>query len=57
MWIDVLVACTLGWEGLGDKEGPLAFTPENARRLYIDYPVIREQVDNFVGNRGNFLNG
>ena len=56
-WIDVLVACTLDWKGLADDNGPLPCTPENARRLYDQFPVVREQVDRFILDRRNFLHG
>jgi len=55
--IALLVACTLGWEGMimNGKEYP--FTPENARVLYANpgYTWLRTQVDEFIGDRSNFL--
>lgn len=54
---ETLAACTLGWEGfiLNGKEWP--FSPENAYSLYANPALrfIREQVDEFVGERANFL--
>lgn len=61
--IDTLVACTAGWK-TGDKnhielvDGEyLDCTPENARRLYSDpgFSWLREQIDNEIGDRSNFL--
>lgn len=42
------------WEFDGDE---LPCTYENAVRLYTRLPDIKEQVDNFVGDRSNFLKG
>jgi hypothetical protein len=53
--LDILVACTLGWEGIFVKDAPLPFSPENAKTLYARLPFLREQVDSFIGDRGNFL--
>lgn len=53
--IELLVACTLAWDGIGDAGGPLPCTPDNARRLYRDFPFLREQVDRFIADRKNFL--
>lgn len=54
--IEILVVCTVGWTGVRTPEGEtIACTQDNARRLYENYPVVREQVDAFVGNRANFL--
>jgi hypothetical protein len=58
---DLLVALTADWYLLTPNGVPLdlPFTPENARRLY-DAPVarwIREQVDEFSADRGNFMPG
>jgi hypothetical protein len=54
--IDVLVACTVGWKGVLTTEGePIPFTEDNVRKLYSAYPVIREQVDEFISKRANFI--
>jgi hypothetical protein len=54
--LDVLVACVVGWKGLLDKDGkPVPFTPEAARTLLVQYPLIRDQVDLFIARRGNFI--
>lgn len=53
--LDLLVACTLGWENVVYEGQPLEFNPENVRMLYSKVPVIREQVDAFIGDRANFL--
>lgn len=54
--IDLLVACTKGWNGMlakGTAE-PVLFTADACRQLYRDFPVIRDQVDSFIANRANF---
>lgn len=56
--IELLVSCTIGWSGVLNKDGePVMFTADAARALYRQYPVIRDQVDRFIGTRANFLLG
>lgn len=53
---DLLVALTAGWQ-LITPDGALLdvpFTPENARKVYDQILWIREQVDEFCADRGNF---
>lgn len=51
--IDLLVTCTTGFRELVFN-GPLTFTPENARKLYTERPWVRSQVDEAVGDLENF---
>lgn len=53
--LTLLVKCTKGWRGviLDGQEFP--FSPANARTLYERVPVIREQVDEAIGDRNLFL--
>ncbi|MDB6454693.1 hypothetical protein [Falsirhodobacter sp. 20TX0035] len=53
--VDLLARLTLGWQGIVYKGVPLEFTRENAAMLYRERPFIREQIDRFIGNRGNFF--
>lgn len=54
--MEILAVCTTGWVGVNTPQGePIPCTVENALKLYQNYPVIREQVDAFVGNRANFI--
>ena len=53
--ITLLAGVTKGWGGVVVGGEVIAFSPEAAKRLYTDYAWIREQVDEFVGERGNFL--
>ena len=53
--LDLLVACTKGWLGFTLNGAVLPYSAVNARMLYTRYAFIREQVDTFVHERGNFL--
>jgi hypothetical protein len=54
--MEILAGCTVGWNGILDKAGkPIPCTPENALKLFENYPVVREQVDLFISERANFL--
>lgn len=60
-----LAACTTGWSGIpaawlepgATDEAAAPFSIENAQKLYGNPGVrwLREQVDEFVGDRANFL--
>lgn len=52
---EILAACTLDWSGIQEGKKDLECTPENASDLYTRYPWIREQVDEFIGDRANFI--
>lgn len=62
----LLARCTLGWHGIpqgwvdgsGSKdETPAEFTYDNALKLYQNRGVrwLREQVDEFIADRSNFI--
>ncbi|HBG07665.1 MAG: hypothetical protein A2075_09075 [Geobacteraceae bacterium GWC2_58_44] len=69
--LDLLVGCTKSWRTVilddqGKESGSrpqielaegewLDCTPENVRRVYDDFPWIKEQVDEEIGDRTNFL--
>lgn len=53
--LDLLVAVTVGWEGVEENGQPLPFSKDNCRRVYTEIPFIKEQVDEFVGDRRNFI--
>ena len=53
--VEVLIVCTQDWEGLAEGGEDLPCTPENVRRVYSKYLWLREQVDEFVEDRGNFM--
>lgn len=52
----LLAKITTGWDNLsfGDDEKPYEYSYENAVALYTDYPFVREQVNEFAGERANF---
>jgi len=50
-----LAECTLGWDGLSKGKVPLEFSKDEAFKLYMEFPWIREQVNLFVGDRANFF--
>jgi hypothetical protein len=52
---DVLVACTKDMQGFALDGEDLEFNPANARKVFTRFPWVREQVDEFVDDRGNFM--
>lgn len=54
---ETLAACTVGWENMVNQGKPWEYSPENALALYMDPKLkwLREQVDEFIGDRANFL--
>lgn len=61
--LDLLVACTRFWKQ-GDRSeiefAPgewLPCTPENVRKVYEELPWLKEQIDQEIGDRSNFLQG
>lgn len=53
--IDLLTAVTVGWSGLEENGEALPYTQDNAKRIYREYSWIREQADEFVHDRANFM--
>ena len=55
--LDLLVGVTVGWTGITDgaNDDPVPFSAENCRKIYTELPFIREQVDEFLGDRRNFI--
>jgi len=53
--IELLVACTVDWDNIVDNGEKLECTKENVRYVYKNYPWIKDQVDDFIGDRSNFL--
>lgn len=53
--LEMLVAVTTGWSGFTLDGAPLPFSGDNARTVYRRFSWIREQVDQAVGDRANFL--
>lgn len=53
--VQVLTACTIGWKGLVMNGKPFEFSPANAKTLYNQFSWLRDQVDEFINDRKNFL--
>lgn len=53
--LSTLAVCTLAWSGIELDGQKLDCTRENARKLYMRVPWLREQADTFIANRANFL--
>ncbi len=57
--IDLLAKCVTGWSGtpviINKKVIP--YSVDNTARILREYPDIREQADNFIGERSNFTEG
>lgn len=50
-----LVACTLDWRNLELEGKTLACNKVSAHYVYRNFEWVREQVDNFIADRRNFL--
>jgi hypothetical protein len=53
--IEDLVKLTTAWTGFALDGKSLEFTSDNVRMVYTDWAWIKEQVQEFVGNRANFF--
>lgn len=54
--VDLLVACTTGWEGVLDsKDKPVPFTTEAVRTFYQRFRPAREQADGAIVDRTRFI--
>ena len=53
--IETLAACTLAWEGVRIDGKDIAFSHAAAVSLYTRFPWLREQVEEFISDRANYL--
>lgn len=53
--VSLLSKLTVSWSGFSKNGQPYDFSPENAESLYSEFSWIREQVDEFVSDRQNFM--
>jgi hypothetical protein len=53
--IRLLAKCTKAWSGIKVSGEVLECTYDNAVKFYTAYPFVRDQVDEFMGDRANFL--
>jgi len=51
----LLASCTAGWSNVSIDNKPLEFSFDNACEIYTKYHWLREQVDEFIGDRANFF--
>lgn len=51
----LLASCTAGWSGITEGGKVVEFSHEAACELYTKYHWLREQVDEFIGDRANFF--
>lgn len=52
--VDSLVACVVGWEGMGSGQTELKFSEAAAREVLTKSVIIRDQVDAAVKDRSGF---
>lgn len=52
---ELLAAVTMSWENIKLDGMILECSKPIAKNLYVRYPWLREQVNQFVGNRANFF--
>lgn len=55
--VDSLAGITVNWRGLESDGEPVEFSLDTCKKLYIDSPTTRDQVNRFVGNSRNFIKG
>ena len=53
--IEVLAACTLSWKGVIVDGAPLPCSRDNAIKMFTRFPWLREQVEQFIGDRSEYL--
>lgn len=52
---DVTPLLTIGWKNITRNGKEIVFSVEEARKLYEEYPLIGNQVAEFILNEQNFL--
>ena len=52
---EMLAACTLGWSGVTVGGVELPFSTAAARDVYMRFPAVREQINQAIGDRANFV--
>lgn len=53
--LELLATATRSWRGIRVDGQELAFTPDNARKLYRRFKWIREQIARVIRDRSNFF--
>lgn len=52
---ELLAKYTKGWTGMVEDGKPLEFSQETAARVYLEYPIIRGQVQKAMTTLSNFI--
>lgn len=52
---NLLIACTIEWQGIELDGKKLECTPENVRLVYKRFGWIKEQIDTAIADRANFI--
>ncbi|MBP9607856.1 MAG: hypothetical protein KBE25_00670 [Laribacter sp.] len=55
LWCELLAKCTTGWSNVELNGKPIEFSNDNAINLYIDFPLVRNQVMTQVHNVATML--
>jgi len=53
--IDTIVACTIGWSNFESGKKPLEFSAENAEAVYRQHGFIKDQINEAIADRVNFM--
>ena len=53
--VELVTACTISWQNIEEDGVVIEFNAENAKRIYTEHAWVREQADEFIGDRANFL--
>lgn len=53
--VELMSLMTKSWKHIVLNGEALECNPHNARRIYVEFPWLREQVNRFISNRANFL--
>ena len=52
---ELLARLTTGWTGIAEGKTDVECNFENCVKMYLKYPWLREQVEAFIVERGNFM--
>lgn len=52
---ELLAKLTLSWTGFEEGKDKLECTPANAQRIFLEYRWLRDQAEQFISERANFL--
>lgn len=52
---NLLIACTLEWQGIELDGKKLDCTPDNVKLVYQRFGWIKEQIDTAIADRANFI--